>query len=164
MCREGRRHEHTRRYTLTQCAACGFAPAEQRASRFLGALTREFQSILSTALTQTAFLDDPAIAYSLGGDDFRFIDLKRKPVTVYLILPSRYIAAYARWLRLMVVSAISDLTSTAEKSDKPVLLLLDEFAQLGHLSSIENAMALAAGFSFTNLADFAGHQPSQANL
>jgi type IV secretion system protein VirD4 len=134
-------------YTLAQVAACGFAPAEQRASRFLGALGREFQSILSTALTQTAFLDDPAIAYSLGGDDFRFVDLKREPVTVYLILPSRYIAAYARWLRLMVVSAINDLTSTADKPPKPVLLILDEFAQLGHLSSIETAMALAAGFS-----------------
>ena len=134
-------------YTLAQVAACGFAPAEQRAARFLGALGREFQSILSTALTQTAFLDDPAIAFALGGDDFRFVDLKREPVTVYLILPSRYIAAYARWLRLMVVSAINDLTSTADKPRKPVLLILDEFAQLGHLSSIETAMALAAGFS-----------------
>lgn len=134
-------------YTLAQVAACGFPPAEQRASRFLGALGREFQSILSTALTQTAFLDDPAISFSLGGDDFRFVNLKREPVTVYLILPSRYIAAYTRWLRLMVVSAINDLTSTADKPDKPVLLILDEFAQLGHLSSIETAMALAAGFS-----------------
>ena len=134
-------------YTLAQVAACGFPPAEQRASRFLGALGREFQSILSTALTQTAFLDDPAISFSLAGDDFRFIDLKREHVTVYLILPSRYIAAYTRWLRLMVVSAINDLTSTAEQPDKPVLLILDEFSQLGHLSSIENAMALAAGFS-----------------
>ena len=133
-------------YTLAQVAACGFAPAEQRASRFLGALGREFQSILSTSLTQTAFLDDPAIAYSLGGDDFRFLDLKREAVTVYLILPSRYIAAYARWLRLLVVSAINDLTSTPDRPDKPVLLILDEFAQLGHLSAIENAMALAAGY------------------
>jgi type IV secretion system protein VirD4 len=133
-------------YTLAQVAACGFPPAEQRASRFLDTSGREFQSILSTSLTQTAFLDDPAIAYSLGGDDFRFLDLKREPVTVYLILPSRYLAAYTRWLRLMVVSAINDLTSTPDRPDKPVLLVLDEFAQLGHLSAIETAMALAAGY------------------
>ncbi len=122
----------------------------QRAGRFLaeksGEFSREIQSILSTALTQTSFLDDPAIANSLSGDDFRFADLKTKKLSVFLVLPSRYIAAYSRWLRLFVVSAVDSMLSSPKGKGKPVLFVLDEFASLGHLSSIETAMALAAGF------------------
>jgi type IV secretion system protein VirD4 len=67
-------------------------------------------------------------------------------MTVFLVLPSRYLAAYFRWLRLFVVSAIDALTSTTDRPVKPVLFVLDEFASLGHLTAIETAMALAAGY------------------
>jgi len=136
----------TLRYTMQMASECGYPPAEQRAGRFVGNVDREYQSVLSTALTQTAFLDDPAIAESLDGDEFRFADLKSSAVTIYLILPSRYLAAYRRWLRLMVVCGLDALTSSPGRQAKPVLLVLDEFAQLGHLSAVENAMGLAAGF------------------
>ena len=117
----------------------------QRAGRFLSS-SGEVQNVLSTAITQTSFLDDPAIASSLSGDDFRLLDLKRQGMTVFLVLPSRYLTAYFRWLRLFVVAAVDALTSTAERPAKPVLFVLDEFASLGHLSAIETAMALAAGY------------------
>jgi type IV secretion system protein VirD4 len=118
---------------------------KNRAGRFL-ATTNEMQAIISTAITQTSFLDDPALAASLSGNDFRLIDLKRKGMTVFLVLPSRYLAAYFRWLRLFVVSALDSLTSTTDRPAKPVLFVLDEFASLGHLTAIETAMALAAGY------------------
>lgn len=122
-----------------------YAPLAQKAGRFLAA-TNEIQSIVSTAITQTSFLDDPAIVASMNGDDFRFIDLKRRQVTVFLVLPSYLLKAYNRWLRLIVVSALAALTSTPERAPLPVLLLLDEFFSLGYLAAIENAMALAAGY------------------
>jgi type IV secretion system protein VirD4 len=117
----------------------------QRAARFLSD-SREVQSVVSTAITQTSFLDDPAIADSLNGDDFRLLDLKRQGMTVFLVLPSRYLAAYFRWLRLFVVAAVDALTSTTDRPAKPVLFVLDEFASLGHLTAIETAMGLAAGY------------------
>jgi len=117
----------------------------QRAGRFL-ATTGEVQNVLSAAITQTSFLDDPALATSLSGDDFRLLDLKRQGMTVFLVLPSRYLSAYFRWLRLFVVAAVDALTSTTDRPAKPVLFVLDEFASLGHLSAIETAMALAAGY------------------
>ena len=117
----------------------------QRAGRFL-APTGEVQNVVSTAITQTSFLDDPALAKSLSGDDFRLLDLKRQGMTVFLVMPSRYLTAYFRWLRLFVVAAVDALTSTTDRPAKPVLFVLDEFAQLGHLTAIETAMALAAGY------------------
>lgn len=126
-------------------AACDDVPIRNKAMRFIKS-REELDSVISTAQTQTAFLDDPLLRESLTGDDFRFIDLKRKKMSVFLVLPAKLIPPYAKWFRLMVVSALDALMSTEEKGAKPVLLMLDEFASLGHLSSVENAMGLAAGF------------------
>jgi type IV secretion system protein VirD4 len=130
---------------LTRMAKSNEAAVRQRAGRFL-ATGNEVQNVVSTAITQTSFLDDPAIIASLSGDDFRLADLKTKPLSVFLVLPSRYIAAYARWLRVFVVSAVDSMLSSPKGPRDPVLFVLDEFASLGHLSSIETAMGLAAGY------------------
>lgn len=106
---------------------------------------REIASILSTAKTQTAFIGNQAIRKNLSGSDFRFEDMKRRGVTVYLALPTRYLGACAKWFRLIVAAALDELLRE-EKGTVPVLMMLDEFAQLGRLTLIENAMALAAGY------------------
>jgi type IV secretory pathway TraG/TraD family ATPase VirD4 len=38
----------------------------------------------------------------LGRSDFRFADLKRRNVSVFLVLPPDRLATYSRWLRLLV--------------------------------------------------------------
>lgn len=106
--------------------------------------SKEVQSIISTARTQTAFLDDPAIAHVLSGSDFAMLDLKARPTTVFIILPSRYLVAYARFFRLLVVAALDQLQS--QPGGVQTTLILDEFAALGKLSAIETAFGQAAGF------------------
>jgi type IV secretion system protein VirD4 len=117
------------------------------AGQFLGN-TSEIKNIVSTARTQTKFLSDPLIADPakgvLTGDDFRLEDFKERQSTLYIILPARHMAAYARFLRLVVVSALDQLTAVT--GGIRTLFLLDEFALLGHLSAIENAFSLAAGY------------------
>jgi type IV secretion system protein VirD4 len=111
--------------------------------------TDEIKNILSTARTQTKFLSDPLLADPdtgvLTGDDFRISDFKKEVSTLYLVLPARHMAAYARLLRLVVVSALDQLTSVT--GGIKTLFMLDEFKTLGHLSAIENAFSLAAGYN-----------------
>jgi type IV secretion system protein VirD4 len=120
----------------------------QPASRFLRE-TRDIASAISSAITQTAFLDDPVLADpdhgTLTGSDFTMLQLKRKPTTIYVILPGRYTEAYARLFRLIVTSAIDQLT--AEPGGHPTLLLLDEFAAMQNLAAISKAFGFAAGFN-----------------
>jgi type IV secretion system protein VirD4 len=104
----------------------------------------ELSSIVSTARTQTKFLGTKAIAENLDGSDFRFRELKARPTTVYLILPTRYLATCSKWFRLVVASALDDLLR--EETGIPVLVILDEFYQLGQLKVIQNAMSLARGY------------------
>jgi type IV secretion system protein VirD4 len=120
----------------------------QAAPRFLREV-RDIQSSISSAITQTAFLDDPNLSDpntgTLTGNDFTMLQLKQRPSTVFLILPGRFLEAYARFFRLIVTSAIDQLTSAA--GGHPTLLMLDEFAALQNLPAISKAFGFAAGFN-----------------
>jgi type IV secretion system protein VirD4 len=105
----------------------------------------ELASIVSTARTQTKFLGTKAISDNVSGNGFSFRELKKKPTTVYLTLPTRYLATCSKWFRLVVAAALDDLLREDEPG-VPVLLILDEFYQLGRLKAIQNAMSLARGY------------------
>ena len=116
------------------------------ANRHLGKSDREAAGVLSSAQRHTHFLDSPRMAAVLGRSDFRFADLKRRNVTVFLVLPPDRLSAYSRWLRLLVTQSLTDMARTPEKPAVPVLFLLDEFASLGNLAAVERAMGLMAGY------------------
>lgn len=126
-----------------------FLPLAQKAAQFKEG-TKEIKSVISAARTQLAFLDDPAICKCLAASNpkrtFRFADLKRDKITVYLVLPFKQMEAQGRWLRLLITSAIEELTDEPRKGDGRVLFMLDEFAQLGRLPAIERALALVRGY------------------
>ena len=103
-------------------------------------------SILSTARTQTQWLDSEKIETVLSRSDFRLADLKRRKTTIYLSLPAMRLPTHAKWLRLMILLAITIMERTEGKPEPPVLFVLDEFPVLGHMDSIEKAAGLMAGF------------------
>ncbi|WP_446812288.1 type IV secretory system conjugative DNA transfer family protein (plasmid) [Methylomonas sp. 2BW1-5-20] len=131
--------------TITDMMESDFAPLAQKAAQFSEG-TNEIKSVISAARTQLAFLDDPAICAALAKSDFSFSDLKREKITVYLVLPFKQLEAQGRWLRLLITSAIEDLTEEPREDDSRVLFILDEFAQLGRLPAIERALALVRGY------------------
>ena len=103
-------------------------------------------SILSSARTQTQWLDSERIENVLSRSDFQLADLKRKKTTIYLSLPATRLATHARWLRLMILLTITVMERTEGSPKPPVLFVLDEFPVLGHMDSIEKAAGLMAGF------------------
>ena len=116
------------------------------ANRHLGKSDREAAGVLSAAQRHTHFLDSPRMTAVLGRSDFRFADLKRNNVTVFLVLPPDRLSTYSRWLRLLVTQSLLDMARDPAKPPVPVLYLLDEFAALGHLAPVERAMGLMAGY------------------
>jgi type IV secretion system protein VirD4 len=135
---------------LTAMEASPYPFIRQPIGRFKDIEARDISSAINTAITQTAFLDDPNFSDgsrggALTGNDFDLAQLKKKPTTVYLILPGRYMDAYARFLRLMITSAIEQLTT--DPGGYPVLMILDEFARLEQLPAVSNAFGFAAGYN-----------------
>lgn len=110
----------------------------------------ERTSVISTADVQTDFLEDGAMRDVLSGHDFDLESLKtdETPATVYLCLPAGRLGTHGRWLRLMVALALEAMeeTGTLKEGQPPVLFVLDEFAALGHMASIEKAAGQIAGF------------------
>jgi type IV secretion system protein VirD4 len=107
---------------------------------------KERSSVISTAIEQTDFLDSAPMVRILERSDFNLGDLKRRPTTIYLCLPARFMATHNRWLRIIVNLAVAAMEVELAKPRYPVLFLMDEFAVLDHLSSIEKAAGQIAGF------------------
>lgn len=104
-------------------------------------------NVLASAQAQTHFLDSARIRNSLSASDFAFEDLKTKAMTIYLVLPSDRLSAFARWLRLLIQQAITVNARNIDiQPDKPVLFILDEMPSLGRLYMVEQAYGLMAGF------------------
>ncbi|HEY1723310.1 MAG TPA: type IV secretory system conjugative DNA transfer family protein [Magnetospirillaceae bacterium] len=107
---------------------------------------REIQSIASTARRHTESFDDPEIAADLAKGTFDFHDLKREPTTVYLILPPEMMERHAKWLRLILTSAIHSCLRARRPGEPKVIFLIDEFHALGRLDLITNVWALTRGY------------------
>lgn len=122
-----------------------------QAKVMLGANPKELASILSTARTQLVFLESPAMVRNLRLSLLRLTQLKSRPTTIYLCLPASRMGTHGRWLRLVVSLAVAALENAAfppdaEGEPHSVLFILEEFAALGHMRALEQAVAYMAGY------------------
>jgi type IV secretion system protein VirD4 len=120
------------------------------ATSFLETPEKEFGSILSSAQRETEILDNPRIAACLAaggdGEEVNFDAWHRDTMTVYLCLSAPKFPVFSRWLRLVLTSALDEMTDRLDPPPLPVCFMLDELAALGHLEAVENAVGLAAGY------------------
>ncbi|MFA5957092.1 type IV secretory system conjugative DNA transfer family protein [Hyphomicrobium sp.] len=114
---------------------------------------KERGGVMSSALTQTQWLDSKKMRAVLRGENkFKLADLKRKEkkTTIYLCLPANRLPTHSRWLRLMILLSLTVMERTEIDGrldvKPPVLYVLDEFAVLGHIDSLEKAAGLMAGY------------------
>jgi type IV secretion system protein VirD4 len=115
---------------------------------FLRKASRERSSIVSTAETQSRFLDSVPLQASLQASPFKLSDLAEKPTTIYLCLPSGQMEKHFRWLRLIVRLALMTLErrGTWPRGKIPIIFMMEEFPVLGHMPIMEQAAALFPGF------------------
>lgn len=111
---------------------------------------RERGSVLSTARRNLEFIERPAMRDALRSSSFDLNEIKtaKAGLTIYLCLPQQRMADCGRWLRLMINATLERIYEIEEEpaTGHPVLFLLEEFAGLGHMATIENAAGYAAGF------------------
>jgi type IV secretion system protein VirD4 len=87
-------------------------------------------------------------------NDFNLSELRNGNTTIYLIIPPENLSTYRSLLRVMTGIAIRDLKNSYYKSEidtnhdakPPVLVILDEFPQLAHMSPIEEGLGYLAGY------------------
>ena len=137
--------------------------AEAAANMYNGA-EQTAASIMQTAQTSMAVYQDPLIRQNTAVSDFTLRDLldPSQEVSLYLVLQPNDIDKLRPILRLFVNTMLAKLVRDMEfarkqdaqgnppKEKKPkkqrLLLMLDEFPQLGKLESIEKSLAICAGY------------------
>jgi type IV secretion system protein VirD4 len=143
----GRRHRRLvkgMRLTAERMVASGNPVIASLAARY----TREeglneLAGIKSTADTQTQWMLADAM-HDLEKDGVDFRDLRRRPTTVFVVLPPEEISLKRKWTRTVLAAAL-----TAHFKPGPVntLFVLDEFrAAIGKLTIVNDMWSLVRGY------------------
>lgn len=128
---------------------------EDVGSFLLGAAVDLFQkppeergSVHSNAMRHTKFLDYTAFRDVLRSHHFDLRDLKRNPkgMSLYLCFPATRIDISRRWLRIFINQLLDAMQAEKTVPPAPVIACLDEFPVLGHMTQLETAIGLMAGF------------------
>jgi type IV secretion system protein VirD4 len=93
---------------------------------------------------------NPRIAAATSMSDFDLRDLRRRPMSIYVRVQPGNIERMRPFLRLFfnqLLTLNTDRTPTQDPSlNVPVLLMLDEFARLGHMKALAEAAQFIRGY------------------
>lgn len=130
-------------------------PEVQRAAQSYGAYHEKLRAgIKATAESYLGLFADPLIQHNTAASTFRLSDLMcaQAPVTLYLCWPPNDAKRVKPLMRLLFGAILRDLMEHQERAadgrakQRPLLLLLDEFPQLGKLDLFEQSMGAMAGY------------------
>jgi len=111
-------------------------------SLFQGYEPKLLTSINSEINSNLAFWDGhDGFAETTAESDFRFADLERETVTVYLTIPFKDMPTSFRYLRAMIGMAFAALEEKQEAREASVLFILDEFPALRDMEFMRDAVA-----------------------
>ncbi|AOZ71294.1 hypothetical protein LPB142_17720 (plasmid) [Rhodobacter xanthinilyticus] len=92
--------------------------------------------------------NNPAVDRATGGNDFSFADLRKRPMSIYVVVNADDIRTLAPLVRLFFGELIATMRATmpSPKTEPwPMMVLLDEFDQLGPMPIVEQALKQLAG-------------------
>jgi type IV secretion system protein VirD4 len=114
-------------------------------------------NVLATCRASLTLWADPLVEYATSWSDFSIGDLvcSDAPVSFYMITPQTHADRLAFLVRVFTRQTINSLMESEHQDSRRrpkthrLLLLLDEFAKLGSLPFLENAMGEMAGYGIT---------------
>jgi type IV secretion system protein VirD4 len=116
---------------------------------FCSASENTFASIKQTITARMNLWLNPRVRAATETSDFDLRDLRNRRISLYLGVTPDNLARVAPLYGLLLQQLV-DLNTrerpTAERHAVPVLVLLDEFARLGHASVIAHGFAYVAGY------------------
>jgi len=121
------------------------------ARQLLDMAEAERSGVVSTALGYLTLYRDPVLARATEVSDFSIEDIitGARAVSLYLVIPPEEISRLKALLRLVLNQILKRLTEIAAEENgkgRRVLLMLDEFPQLGKLDFFEHALAYIRGY------------------
>ena len=128
---------------------------QQDLAYFAGCEDRQLSSVVSTMSSNLTVIADPDVQEVTNRSDFVMedfvqgvIDEKgvRHPVSLYLCVSLASMKRLMPLIRMFYEQAITLLTRELKKNPYRLLLVFDEFYQMGKMEIVEKALALTAGY------------------
>lgn len=112
-------------------------------------------SILSTFSAPLGAFTNPAVDAATSRDDFDLRDIRRRKMTIYVVIPPNRLAEASLLINLFFSVAIDQNTKTLPEKDPSLkylaLLLLDEFPALGRVDKYVKSIGYIAGYGMRSL-------------
>ena len=134
--------------SMLECDGCG-GLAKAAGVAIMTAIESEKgmeQEFLEGARRHSKWLDSPAVSSVLDHSTFDLADLKKKPTTVYVVLPPQYLETHAAFMRLFVRCAINVMAVGGSGKGEKCLFILDEFFALGRIDEISKSCGLMPSY------------------
>ncbi|WP_293413401.1 type IV secretory system conjugative DNA transfer family protein [Phenylobacterium sp.] len=125
------------------------SPCQSALSDFCSASDNTFASVRQTITSRMGLWLNPRVCAATSASDFDFRSLRRKPTSLYLAASPEDVPRLAPLMSLLFQQLIDQLTRAGPAGPNdplPVLLLLDEFAQLGPAKALAKAFSYIAGY------------------
>ena len=117
---------------------------------------KERGSIISTAISFLKLYNDPTVRENVSGSHWKITDLMNheQPVSLYLVVSPSDSARLRPLIRLMISMIVNRLTesmqfengTSVQGYEHRMLVMLDEFASLKRMTTVEDALSYAAGY------------------
>ncbi|GLO80240.1 type IV secretory system conjugative DNA transfer family protein [Sulfitobacter pontiacus] len=108
-------------------------------------LTSNIQALMTAGLKQW---DNPAVRAATRRSDIDFSIFRKKPQSLYIVVSEDHIATLAPLLRLLFADLIASLRLNEPGEDEPwpVMIMIDEFQQMGAMPYLERAIHSLASY------------------
>jgi type IV secretion system protein VirD4 len=130
------------RFHAAAMIASGHWQISDLAGRYVKDGSREIDSIISTARTQTEWLLSEPMRSDLRKNGVNWSQLAEKQTTIFVIIPAEFLETQegSVWLRLIIMCALRVLYGRAgRRKVKDIVFMLSEFASLKKLTAVEAA-------------------------
>jgi len=117
-------------------------------NNFLQKAEKEKSGVKSSLTSKLTLWDDPMIIASTSKSDFDLRQLREKPMSIYLGIPTNQLERLAPLMNLFVQQFLSMMTETLPNDKEPyrVLAILDEFCNLGRMEKLRQSLSFLAGY------------------
>ena len=126
-------------------AQCQNPHVRAAAGRILNKSSRERSGVLSTAQSNTHFLESPPVQQALSFSNFDPKSLENGETTFYVVMPTDKHFIHSRLLRLMAAVLLTTAARFKTKPSPPVCFMFEEANALGFLPQVTSAYSLLAG-------------------
>lgn len=103
--------------------------------------------IQSFAQDMMGFIRGPMVEEAIASTSFDLAEVTAgAPMTIYIVLPPHMLVSHGQLLRLWISALLSAIVRRRTRPPTATLFILDEAAQLGHLTQLQQAVTLLRGY------------------